>query len=306
MPKIRMEKKSRVHKEVQKQGIRFDTGHGQHILKNPLVVDSIISKAVIRPSDVVLEIGPGTGNLTVKLLEKAKKVVACELDHRLIAELQKRVQSTNLQSKLEIIPGDVLKNELPYFDVCVANLPYQISSPIVFKLLLHRPFFRHAVLMFQKEFADRLIAKPGDKEYCRLSANVQLLCRVDHLIKVGRNNFRPPPKVDSSVVRLEPRIPAPDITFQEWDGLLRIVFVRKNKTLGACFKNKKLLTLLEKNYRAYCSLKEKEVPVDLNMGALVEDILKKCEYGDKRARSMDMDDFLIVLEAFNSNGVHFQ
>ena len=83
-----------------------------------------------------------------------------------------------MQSKLQIIVGDVIKTEhLPFFDVCVANVPYQISSPLVFKLLLHRPFFRCAVLMFQREFAQRLVAQPGDKLYCRLSINTQLLAR---------------------------------------------------------------------------------------------------------------------------------
>ncbi|XP_042369622.1 probable dimethyladenosine transferase, partial [Plectropomus leopardus] len=113
------------------------------------------------------------------------QVVACELDCRLVAELQKRVQCTPMQTKLQILVGDVLKTDLPFFDVCVANLPYQISSPFVFKLLLHRPFFRCAVLMFQREFAMRLVAKPGDKLYCRLSINTQLLARVDHLMKVS-------------------------------------------------------------------------------------------------------------------------
>lgn len=103
---------------------------------------------------------------------------------RLVAELQKRVQCTPFQQKLQIMIGDVLKTELPFFDVCVANIPYQISSPLVFKLLLHRPFFRCAVLMFQREFAQRLVAKPGDKLYCRLSINTQLLARVDLLMKV--------------------------------------------------------------------------------------------------------------------------
>uniref|UniRef100_A0A914VJ69 rRNA adenine N(6)-methyltransferase n=1 Tax=Plectus sambesii TaxID=2011161 RepID=A0A914VJ69_9BILA len=84
----------------------------------------------------------GTGNLTVKLLEKSKNVVACEIDHRLIAELKKRVLGSPLHSKLEVLPGDVMKMQWPYFDVCVANLPYQISSPFVFKLLLHRPLPR--------------------------------------------------------------------------------------------------------------------------------------------------------------------
>lgn len=102
----------------------------------------------------------------------------------MVAELQKRVQGTPYQSKLQIIVGDVLKTELPFFNICVANVPYQISSPLVFKLLQHRPFFRCAVLMFQQEFAQRLVAKPGDKLYCRLSINTQLLARVDMLMKV--------------------------------------------------------------------------------------------------------------------------
>lgn len=80
----------------------------------------------MKPTDTVLEIGPGTGNMTVKLLEKSKKVIACEIDPRMVAELQKRVQGTPLHSKLEIRVGDVLKNELPFFDVCVANMPYQV------------------------------------------------------------------------------------------------------------------------------------------------------------------------------------
>lgn len=102
----------------------------------------MVEKAVLRPTDVVLEIGPGTGNMTVKMLEKAKKVIACEIDPRMVAELQKRVQGTAHQSKLQIVLGDVLKSDLPFFDLCIANIPYQISSPLIFKLLSHRPLFR--------------------------------------------------------------------------------------------------------------------------------------------------------------------
>jgi len=144
----------------------------------------MVEKSALRPTDIALEIGPGTGNMTIKLLEKTKRVVACEIDPRLVAELQKRVQGTPYQSKLQIMVGDVLKTDLPFFDVCVANIPYQISSPLVFKLLLHRPFFRCAIIMFQREFAQRLVAKPGDKLYCRLSINTQLLAKVDILMKV--------------------------------------------------------------------------------------------------------------------------
>jgi len=229
-------------------GIEFHKSKGQHILKNPLVVQSIVDKSGLKSTDVVLEIGPGTGNLTMKLLERVKKVIAVELDPRMVLELQRRVQGTPFASKLQLIHGDVLKVDLPYFDLCVANIPYNISSPLTFKLLAHRPSFRAAIIMYQHEFAMRLVAKAGDSLYSRLSVNTQLLSRVHHLLKVGKNNFRPPPKVDSSVVRIEPRNPPPAINFVEWDGLTRLCFMRKNKTLSAIFRQPSTLYLLEQNY----------------------------------------------------------
>lgn len=303
MPKEKTAKKSRQHTDIQKQGIHFKKDFGQHILKNPLVVTSMIEKSALRPTDVVLEIGPGTGNMTVKLLEKVKKVVACEIDPRLVAELQKRVQGSPMATKLQVMVGDVLKTELPFFDVCVANLPYQISSPFVFKLLLHRPFFRCAILMFQREFAQRLVAKPGDKLYCRLSVNTQLLARVDHLMKVGKNNFRPPPKVESSVVRIEPRNPPPPINFNEWDGLLRVCFARKNKTLGAEFRYTTVLNMLEKNYKVHCSVHNIPIPSNFDVKEKVIEALG--DFEKKRSRTMDIDDFMLLLERFNSAGFHF-
>ena len=245
-------------KKAQKgfSGIEFHKSKGQHILKNPLVVQSIVEKSGLKSTDVVLEIGPGTGNLTMKLLEQAKKVVAVELDPRMVLELQRRVQGTPYANHLQIIHGDVMKVELPYFDVCVANIPYQISSPLTFKLLSHRPAFRAAIIMYQHEFAMRLVAKPGEGMYSRLAVNTQLLARVNHLLKVGKNNFRPPPKVDSSVVRIEPRNPPPPINFLEWDGLVRLCFGRKNKTLSAIFKQGSTLALMEHNYQLSQALKK--------------------------------------------------
>ncbi|GFS17309.1 rRNA adenine N(6)-methyltransferase [Elysia marginata] len=310
MPKERAQKKSRVHQQAaqgprQSQGISFRTEIGQHILKNPAIVTNMVEKAALRPTDVVLEVGPGTGNMTIKLLEKVKKVVACEVDPRMVAEIHKRVQGTPEATKLQMMVGDVLKTDLPFFDVCVANLPYQISSPFVFKLLLHRPFFRCAVLMFQREFAQRLVAQPGDKLYCRLSVNTQLLARVDHLIKVGKNNFRPPPKVESSVVRIEPRNPPPPINFKEWDGLVRICFSRKNKTIGASFRFSKVLEVLEKNYRVSCSVKNVPVPSDFDVKEKVTQLLQAGNFEQKRARSMSIDDFIELLNLFNEAGFHF-
>ena len=236
----------------------FDKSFGQHILKNPKVVEAIVEKSAIKPTDIVLEIGPGTGNLTVQLLERGKKIIAMEIDPRMIAEVTKRVHKQGYSYKFQVIQGDAIKTDMPFFDVCVANTPYQISSPLVFKLLQHRPMFKCAILMFQREFAQRLVAKPGSNMYCRLSVNVQLLARVDHLIKVSKNSFKPPPKVESSVIRLEPKYPPPPINFVEWDGLVRLCFLRKNKTLSAIFRLKNVLKLMHENFKAYNSHKQQQ------------------------------------------------
>lgn len=106
---------------------KFNTNVGQHILKNPGVSDAIVDKAYLKPTDTVLEVGPGTGNLTVRILEKAKRCICVELDPRMAAEVTKRVQGTPEQKKLEVLLGDVIKTELPQFDVCISNTPYQVS-----------------------------------------------------------------------------------------------------------------------------------------------------------------------------------
>ena len=139
-------------------GFNMQKSKGQHLLKNPKILEQIKNKSGIKPTDIVLEIGPGTGNLTMLLLQESKKVIAIELDPRMVAQLLKRVSASEYSNKLQLIQGDILKQKLPFFNLCVANIPYQISSPIVFKLLNHRPFFRCAVLLIQREFAMRLIA----------------------------------------------------------------------------------------------------------------------------------------------------
>ncbi|KAH7081967.1 S-adenosyl-L-methionine-dependent methyltransferase [Paraphoma chrysanthemicola] len=240
---------------------KMDKDLGQHILKNPGVASAIVAKASLKQSDHVLEVGPGTGNLTVLILKAAKAVTAVEMDPRMAAELTKRVQGTPEAKRLKVMLGDVIKTELPRFDVCISNTPYQISSPLVFKLLAlpHPP--RSCVLMFQREFAMRLFAKPGEKLYSRLSVNVQMWAKVSHVMKVGRNNFNPPPLVESNVVRIEPKNPRPQIAYEEWDGLLRIAFVRKNRTLRASFLGTAaVVELLASNYRLFCA--QNDIPLD--------------------------------------------
>ena len=232
-------------KLIVKTALQMNKSRGQHFLENGEVIKQIVEKSAIKSTDTVLEIGPGSGNLTRQLLDKARRVVAIEVDPRMIAELMKRFPNhSELGKKLTLLKGDAIRSEWPFFDLCVANLPYQISSPVIFKMLCHRPAFRCAVVMVQREFALRLVAQPGTEVYSRLSVNVQLMAKVDHLMKVNRKSFKPPPKVESSVVRIEPKNPAPVIDFAQWDILLRICFSRKNKTLGAIFKTRSFLSLL--------------------------------------------------------------
>ena len=291
MPKEKKALKSNTATAGRTQGIQFQKSFGQHILINPGVIDHVIEKACIKPTDVVLEIGPGTGNMTVKLLQKAKKVIAIEVDPRMVVELKKRVQGTALEQKLQIIHKDALKVDLPFFDLCIANLPYQISSPITFKLLAHQPPFRVAYLMYQREFAQRLVAKPGDNLYCRLSVNCQLLSRCDHVVKVSKNSFRPPPKVESSIVRIEPKIPPPPINFLEWDGLARVLFQRRNKILGSVFKNKKLLKILGENYKRVTTMRENgSLPSSSEATDLNNQILSAAQGMEDENENEDMND----------------
>ena len=242
--------------------------------------------------------------MTIPLLRTVKKVICIEFDPRMAAEITKRAQSLGLSHKLELIVGDAMKVPFPRVDAVLSNLPYQISSPFIFKLLAQERGFRCAVIMMQREFCLRLVAKPGSPMYCRLSANVQLLAKVDHIMKVSRNSFRPPPKVESSVVRIEQRNPRPPVDFLEWDGLARLCFSRKNKTLGAVFRGKNVLKMLEKNYKTYCSLNSVE-PDPRPIKELVNEVLDSGDFAGRRAAKMDNDDLLALLEAFNSHNIHF-
>ncbi len=174
---------------------------GQHFLINQDVVDHEIAYAELSPQDCVLEIGPGHGVLTRKLAQKAGSVIAVEVDPILVAELQE-----NLPKNVILIHNDILKIDLsvlPPFTKIVANLPFQISSPFTFKILKHS--FDRAVLMYQKDFAQRMVAHPGTREYSRLSVGVYYssYCRI--LEDVSKNCFSPRPKVDCCIVELTPR-----------------------------------------------------------------------------------------------------
>jgi len=308
MPKVLKGKKFRKHNVNQPtKGRRwFNKSFGQHILWNSSVIQNIVNKSCLKPTDIVFEVGPGTGNLTMKIFEQVQKVIACEIDPRLGNELLKRVQSKQISDKLKLVVGDVTKLvKLPNFNVCVSNVPYKISSCLVEKLLAHRPMFRCATLMFQKEFADRLVAKPGSKSYGRLTVKTRLLSRCEVIIQPKKGDFTPPPKVDSVVIRLEQINPPPNINLVELDGLLRIAFSSRNKTLAGNFKSRDHVELLEMNYRKHCSLNKKIIPKDFDVKKFIIDLLESKNFADKRGMHLDEDDFLTLLHLFNLNGIHF-
>lgn len=174
---------------------------GQNFLINQVVAQREIQYAGLDKNDVVLEIGPGKGILTNKIAEKAKQVIAVEIDKKLVHELRKIVPDN-----VQIINKDILKIELdslPKFNKIVANLPFHISSPLTFKLLNY-PFTK-AVLIYQKDFAERMIANKGTKKYSRLSVGIYCKSKCKILEIVPKNNFIPIPKVDSAVVEIIPR-----------------------------------------------------------------------------------------------------
>ena len=194
---------------------------GQHFLRDVRYAERAVEAAELLPTEVALEVGPGKGVLTRLLAPRVAKLVAVELDPALAAALD--------VPNVELIEGDAVQVELPRFDACVSNLPYQISSPFLFRLLERD--FRVAVLMVQKEFADRLVAKVGTGDYGRLSVNAQRRAEVEILARVPPGAFDPPPKVDSAIVRIRPRPPAFDVP-PNFDAVVERAFAQRRKKLS--------------------------------------------------------------------------
>jgi 16S rRNA (adenine1518-N6/adenine1519-N6)-dimethyltransferase len=174
---------------------------GQHFLIDLSVARREVGYAKLTNDDVVLEIGPGQGIITRLLAQKAKQVIAIEIDQRLVDKLK-----TALPENVTLISGDALSVDfqtLPRFTKIVSNLPFEISSPITFKFL--ESSFSRAILIYQKDFAERLVAHPGKKEYSRLTVGVSYKAHCRILEDVPRSCFSPAPNVDSSIVELIPR-----------------------------------------------------------------------------------------------------
>ena len=186
---------------LESMGKRPSKRLGQHFLIDERVVARQVALAHITPGEKVLEIGPGMGNLTEAILSAGAEVVAVEADSAFCGFLERR-----FGPRISLIHADAVKAFLPEFDKVVANLPYQISSPITFKLL--ELGFDLAVLMVQREFTERMVADSGSRDYGRLSVGVHYRASCEIAFNVSKASFWPQPRVDSSVVTLTPRKPA--------------------------------------------------------------------------------------------------
>ncbi len=179
------------------RGIRAVRSLGQYFLVDIDVAARMVEYASVGPDDVVLEIGAGLGSVTEELARKAKRVYAVEKDNELCEIL--REQYVDKKGKIEVIEADIMELELPEFDKVVASIPYSLSSPITYKLLLHN--FELAVLLYQKEFAQKMTAEPRSHLYGRLSVIAQALADIEILEIVHRDAFCPSPPVKTAIVR---------------------------------------------------------------------------------------------------------
>jgi 16S rRNA (adenine1518-N6/adenine1519-N6)-dimethyltransferase len=217
---------------------------GQHWLRNEQVLDRIITAAKIAPTDRILEIGPGTGILTRKLIPAASAVVAVEIDRDLCALLVKKLGNVDnfllLENDFLSLDVDSVLNDFPKFqnaNKVVANIPYNITGPILEKLLgnIVRPNekpFDSIVLLVQKEVGERLYAKPSSKAFGALSIRVQYLAHCELICPVPARDFSPPPKVDSAVIRLTPRrLSTEPNSPKVLDNLVRLGFGSRRKML---------------------------------------------------------------------------
>lgn len=209
---------------------------GQHFLFDPRLLARIADAVQAGPADTVLEIGPGKGTLTRHLAERAGTVVGIEKDRRLAAQLAAAFAGGNVT----VIAGDALKVDWPRADLVCGNIPYQITSPLIERALTP-PRPRQVVFLIQREVADRLAAAPGSAAYGALSAGVQLVARVERLFTVRAGAFRPPPRVESAVVRIVPLTgpDAPDISAERATrDLIRAAFQRRRQQLQRTLKER--------------------------------------------------------------------
>jgi 16S rRNA (adenine1518-N6/adenine1519-N6)-dimethyltransferase len=235
-----------IRKELAEYGLFAKKRLGQHFLVDPGILNRVIRTARVGKEDVVLEVGPGLGEMTLALAHRVKKVIAIEIDPKLVAILNKKVKD---YPNVEVMKSDILKVDFKHIlekeghtIKVVANLPYQISTPLLFRFIESKEAFSTFTLMLQKEVAERMVAPPGRKEYGPLSIFVQLFLNLSIVFFIKPSAFFPPPKVESAVVHMvwkeKPMIEKND---EEWfKRIVKACFGYRRKTLLNALKHSEL------------------------------------------------------------------
>jgi len=192
---------------LKKNGLYAGKELGQNFLSNPSTAQMIVDRTCVDKETTVLEIGPGLGAITLPLARACRQLTAVEKDRRIIPLLEQELADEGI-SNVTIINQNILKTDIREIAganklVVIGNLPYNISSQILFQLVTIRQVVTRAFLMFQKELAQRLLASPGTKDYSRLAAVVQYAANISRVADIGPNNFFPRPDVDSTVLRFD-------------------------------------------------------------------------------------------------------
>lgn len=212
-----------------------DPDRDQHFLIDDRVLDRIPEYAADFDREHVLEIGPGAGALTDRLLAAADRVTAVERDADLVAFLSREFAAEIDEERLSVLEGDALEIPLPDYSVCISNLPYGIATPVTFRLLQEG---KPAVLMFQAEVADRLTADPGTDAYGRLSVGAQHYADVEVVEPVPPEAFAPQPAVDSAIVRFLPRDPDYEVPDEAaFLDFVKALFTQRRKTVRNAVRN---------------------------------------------------------------------
>ncbi|MFH5798447.1 16S ribosomal RNA methyltransferase A [Haladaptatus sp. CMAA 1911] len=252
---------------IRRAGARADPNRDQHFLVDDRVVDRIPTYADGWNLEHVLEIGGGPGVLTDRLLAVADRVTVIERDPTFAEFIQREFRAERDAGRLTVVEGDALSVELPDLSACIANLPYGISSEIAFRLL---PLGKPMLLMFQKEFAERMAAEAGSDDYGRLSVTAQHYADVSVVETVPREAFAPQPEVESAIVRTIPREPEYEVDDEEFFlDFVKAVFTQRRKTIRNGIRNTAHISGLDDPDAVVDAL---ESPDD---DVLDEDILRK-------------------------------
>ena len=276
---------SKITKSILNQhGITLNKNLGQNYLIDENKRNQIVNFGEIDEDDIILEIGPGIGTLTIELAIKAKKVIAIEQDGNICKILTERLKNEKIDN-VELINDDALKTDFPKFNKIISNLPYQISSPITFKFLDYD--FDLAILMYQKEFADRMNGEVGSKNYSRLSAMLYFKCNVDALTNVSSESFIPKPKIDSTVVKLTPKEnKIEDIDFETYSNFTKALFQHRNKKIrNALIDSRHIISRIDKKV-----LKQR-------LNSIEDDKLN--DYLEKRVIVLEPEEILYISKELN-------